>query len=132
MKEKNDAFKPVHEKAAIEKQEMIYPANLDVVMIDGKWAQILSAPIKHAQKLFTIRFLSGQGPIKHINFDDLSTVRKINICVGDVGIFGFKFNQDELDKIYWGPETEKKPELKKEVMVFAEYQSIKTKKRHEK
>ena len=94
------------------------PELLDIVKIDGKWAQVKSGGGETSLVLF---LEDNQGA--DINWSEYQLTRTFNsLPVGTVEqVFGEKFSEEELDNVRWGPEQEQTPALKKQVRVFGEF-----------
>lgn len=97
------------------------PHLLDVVQVDGRWAQVIMT----GKLNNTIKYLDDQS-IEHIKWEefDCKTFSKYPnttfIYVGDLLREG-KISPNEYEKIHWGPEQEEYPFLKKNVEVFGIY-----------
>jgi hypothetical protein len=97
-----------------EQHETQIPNQLDIVKINGRWAQIggMSNNIT--------RYLDDNST-EEVNWDDFNFER-IGLSVFDaIDVRGEIFTDTETDNIHWGPEEIKNPDLKMEVWVFGEY-----------
>jgi len=111
QEEKDKIVNEIHEGAI---EETLQPKLLDVIKINGSWAQIASI----------------NGPFMTIIH--LNDKRHERVCLNDYKIIN-KFedkvvrdlegslSKTEVDNIRWGPEQEKSPFLKKLVTVFGEF-----------
>ena len=93
------------------------PGLLDVVKIDGRWAQV-----RYGGNV--VQYLDDNAQ-HQINWNDYSLIRKWESGVS-VGLYReFKpgdINDAQLQNTYWGDNETKNPEyLKKQVHVFGEY-----------
>ncbi|MDP3956589.1 MAG: hypothetical protein Q8P97_01160, partial [bacterium] len=94
------------------------PELLDVVKIDGRWAQVIIGGD-------TVSFLDT-GEKEPIDWSEYELTSVFRGAVFDVmKLPGQEFKEEEIDNIRWGPEAKKHPELKLEVRVFGEYVSKK-------
>lgn len=96
------------------KEQTPRPHLLDIVKIDGRWAQVILGG-RH------IRYLDDESEVS-INWDDfLLTKDWKGWPVGDVKKSA-SFTEEELKHIHWGPEQEQHPYLREEVRVFGEFE----------
>ena len=100
-----------------------YPRPLDIIKIDGRWAQIIhigEGP-NHRSR---IRYLDDMSSSEV--YLSLYALKKIyNVGVNLAVEAGLEFTRTELKNIYWGSEEAKHPELKLIVTVFGEYETKK-------
>ncbi len=95
-----------------------HPSLLDVVKIDGKWAQVIP-------RLDRIAFLDEKkgekyNVIHEINWDDYGFKKLDTICVTDLLESG-KISDEDFNKVHWGHEQKANPNLRGYVTVFGEY-----------
>jgi hypothetical protein len=97
-----------------QKEQIPRPHTLDVVKIDGRWAQIKSSRM--------VKFLDNSS-IEDIDWDDYRMVKDFGgRTVGDILKFlGEALSENEIENIHWGPEAKKHPDLKMYVSAFGEY-----------
>jgi hypothetical protein len=93
------------------------PNLLDVVKIDGRWAQVLFTG-RH------IEFLDD-GSRTEVNWDDYRLIisfegKGVRVCDIKEDL-GEELSESEIEKIHWGPEEKEYPYLKTRVSVFGEY-----------
>ncbi len=98
------------------------PSLLDVVKVDGRWAQVVPG-------LDSIAFLDEKTGdkfqvIHKINWDDYEFERLNDRYVSDL-MEQSKMTKDEYEKIHWGHEQQEHPEAKGYVVVFGEYRKKK-------
>lgn len=96
--------------------ERARPELLDVVKIDGRWAQVIIGGD-------TVSFLDTgeKEPIDWSEYE-LTNVFRGAIAISDImKLPEQEFTKEEIERIRWGPEEKKHPELKLEVRVFGEY-----------
>lgn len=91
------------------------PELLDVVKIDGRWAQV-KAGGDHVTYL-------DDGTTELKNWDEYKvTTDFMSRSIALLEKQGLiDFTDQELANVHWGSEQELNPELKKQVRVFAEY-----------
>ena len=93
------------------------PNLLDVVKIDGRWAQVVADGN-------WIKYLDDQNQIK-INWDDFQRTKDW----GGLPVWEVKesesFTPEELKRIHWGQEQVQHPHLREEVSVFGEFEKKK-------
>jgi hypothetical protein len=98
-------------------REHAVPALLDVVKLDGRWAQVRGGG-------GAILFLDN-GEARPIEWGNYRMVRSFGAsqAIDFVQEQGERFTDEEIERVHWGPEEERHPELKKQVRVFGEYVS---------
>jgi hypothetical protein len=98
-----------------EAQPMPKPAILDVVKIDGRWAQI-----RHGGNV--VNFLDDNSA-EPIDWNEYRLSKSYdNLSVKAImQVYGEKFTEDEIKNIHWGSEQNQNPELRQEVTAFGEY-----------
>jgi hypothetical protein len=103
------------EKSSGEREVTPRPNLLDIVMIDGRWAQVI----------FTgnvIKYLDDNQN-ESIDWDDYILRTKINSCVRIArDERGHTFTAQEMRNMHWGPEDQESPELKDEINVYGIYE----------
>ncbi len=97
------------------------PNTLDIIKVDGRWAQIfvggdaidLPKPMKYLDN----------GEDSEITFNDYEFTKDWKSLPVALlkSKFGETFNDEEITRIHWGSEQENNPELKEFVSVFGEY-----------
>lgn len=93
------------------------PNTLDIVKIDGRWAQV------HGPAVGGIRFLdNGLGAL--INWEDYRMIKSFAGWSVNFLKDLERFTPEEILNIRWGPEQEIYPSLRELVSVFGEYTSI--------
>jgi hypothetical protein len=107
------------------------PRAHDILLIDGRWAQIGSTPAGMTQN--AVRFLdTGDGA--DIDFRAYEghryTFKGKNLIHDErsggeplpptVGLLKSRFTRQEIDRIHWGPEQVEHPDLRYEVTVWGE------------
>lgn len=101
-----------------ENQEKL-PATLDVVKIDGRWAQVVGT--KDGSGEVVVKFLDNDE-VAGLDLTDYELVRKFNMVASHLKqFFGEELPKDQAEKVHWGPEEIENPELKGLVTVFGEY-----------
>lgn len=91
---------------------------LDLVKIDGKWAQVFGAG-RFAKFLDT-------GTTIDVDWNKLVLERKFDTSLANVLKFeGETITDDEKAMIHWGGEEKKLPRLREQVTVFGLYSSQK-------
>ncbi|MBD3331081.1 hypothetical protein GF354_06195 [Candidatus Peregrinibacteria bacterium] len=94
------------------------PALLDVVRLDGQWAQV-------GPSLDTFNFLADSNRAMHrINWDEYKLTRQYNGV--NIAIYR-RFEPDaitdaELENVYWGEEQKTDSTFKGRVKLFGEYE----------
>ncbi len=106
------------EQKAFENKESTEPTPrpnlLDVVKIDGRWAQtILGGEC--------VRYLDDDSKV-FINWDDFIFVKDWKTLPVWKVKESTSFTKKELRQIHWGPEQEKHPYLREAVRVFGEFE----------
>ncbi len=91
------------------------PNTLDIVKIDGRWAQ---------SNYNLITFLDDKT-IFSINWDDYKLVKEWGGSPVSLVKERENFTEKEISNIYWGPEEKKYPKLKEQVSVFGEFEKNK-------
>jgi hypothetical protein len=98
------------------------PSLLDLVKVDGRWAQVGPGPDSIA---FLDEKTGKQYHVAHeINWDEYEFVPLNEHFVGDL-VDQSKISLDDYNKIVRGPEQDQYPKLKRDVTVFGEYKKIK-------
>ncbi len=94
------------------------PPELEIVRIEGRWAQVISGSTY-------VKYLSDpQSPVS-ISWEDWKLVK---LYTSDVVVARFleidrnAFDDSELSAIHWGAEQKENPELKKQVHVFGAFE----------
>jgi hypothetical protein len=90
-----------------------HPNTLDVVMIDGRWAQTATDTL--------INYLDD-GSSSHINWEDYTLIKKFDDSIVKYVKNQENFTEKEISRIHWGPEEKEHPYLKEQVKVFGKYQ----------
>ncbi|MFA6095111.1 MAG: hypothetical protein WC757_04505 [Candidatus Paceibacterota bacterium] len=94
-------------------EETPRPNTLDIVKIDGRWAQ--------SNGNIIVFLDDGSGVF--INWNDFSLIKKYECTVGALMLKKEEsFTDAEIESIHWGPEQNQYPHLKKAVTVFGEYE----------
>jgi len=91
------------------------PNTLDIVKIDGRWAQ---------SNYNLITFLDDKT-IFSINWDDYKLVKEWGGSPVSLVKKQAAFTKEEISRIHWGSEEKKYPYLKEEVSVFGEFEKKK-------
>ena len=94
------------------------PSLLDIIRIDGRWAQI--GPSQD-----TFSFLDDHGrAMQSMNWNEYRLVRKYNgVQVGTYRRFEpDQMSDEDFENIVWGEELKDNPHLRKLVTVFGEYE----------
>ena len=91
------------------------PHILDVVKIDGRWAQVTLGGD-------SVRYLDEDTVSSvFIHWDDYTLMYNWHgLAVGDVHERS-PFTDEEIERIVWGPEQKENPNVRLEVEVFGEY-----------
>ena len=99
------------------KKEVPRPGLLDIVRIDGEWAQvILDGDV--------VKFLKTGKDI-YIDWDKLQLTRRFDLPIFALQeVFGLALSPDEEGRVWWGSEQETTPRLRGLVHVFGEYESV--------
>ncbi|MFH0828830.1 MAG: hypothetical protein V1907_01475 [Candidatus Kerfeldbacteria bacterium] len=105
------AFREQHRESELDLQ----PCLLDLVKIDGRWAQVISGP-ETSQVLFLD---NGSGDT--IRWSDYTLARPLHTHVRLIQERGRVFTDEELSRIRWGSEQKEKPDLVQEISVFGEF-----------
>lgn len=87
------------------------PHLLDVVKINGRWAQVID--------LKYVKYLDNEN-VEEINWDEFNWQRGKNIAVRDL-IDHQEIDRQQYMTIHWGSEQEERPHLRDFVTVFGEY-----------
>lgn len=96
-----------------------FPANLDVIKIDGRWAQVAASKADSGTVL--IKFLDNDE-VADLDLADYELTRRFNMVVSHLKqFFGEELPKEQAAKVHWGPEEAEKPELRGLVTVFGEY-----------
>ena len=101
-------------------EEIPRPNLLDIVKIDGKWAQVMTGGN-------IIRFLYDLST-ETINWDDYQMVQSFKAPSEPPYVGGLidkkivTFTETEIQNIRWGTEEKDSPELKLQVKVFGEFE----------
>lgn len=99
-----------------EKEATPRPNTLDIVKINGRWAQTNGNMVKYLD----------DGCEVSIDWSSFNFVKDwAGHTVGLLMEQGQSFTPNEVAMVHWGPEQEEYPDLKKEVSVFGEYTSKK-------
>ncbi len=106
------------EKLSGEREVTPRPNLLDIVMINGRWAQV----IFHGN---LVRYLDDKKR-ERIDWEDFILKEKINFCVRIArDERGYTFTAQEMQNMHWGPEDQESPELKDEINVYGIYEKNK-------
>jgi hypothetical protein len=108
------------------------PQNLDIIKIDGRWAQFAGgsqhSPIKYLdneeQEIIDLDQYAGRRYHcmgKNIIYDETKKHRPLPPTVSEIQD---QFTPQEIENIRWGPEQEKNPHLKTLVTVWGELEKI--------
>ena len=93
------------------------PAQLDIVKINGRWAQVVGAR-------GAVKYLNDLTE-EQIDWNNYELIKPISQRLKEVLSFGTeKFSGEEIDNIHWGSEQKLYPNLKKQVTVFGEFKKI--------
>ncbi len=96
-----------------------FPATLDVVKIDGRWAQVAASKAGGGEVV--VKFLDNDE-VAGLDLADYELTRKFNMVVSHLRqFFGEELPKEQAEKVHWGPEETEKPELRGLVTVFGEY-----------
>jgi len=99
--------------------ENTYPSYMDIIKIDGSWAQIFSLGGEGE----LVKFL-GDRRCESLDLRDYKLTRHIDHSVSPLmELEGNLFSEIELSNIRWGPEEKNYPYLKLITNVFGEYVS---------
>jgi len=90
------------------------PNLLDVVKIDGRWAQAVMDGN-------WIKYLDDQSQVK-INWDEFRRTKNWEELPVSMVKKSASFTPEELGRIHWGPEQEEYPYLREQVRVFGEFE----------
>lgn len=91
------------------------PGILDIVKIDGRWAQVMAGG-------GIVHFLDT-GEMKEIDWNMYQLKEVFNQSAKTVmELFGQNFRDEEIERIFWGGEEKKYPHLRLVVNVFGEYE----------
>jgi len=108
----------INHKIEHKESPMPHPSLLDVVMVDGRWAQVVPGSDSIA---FLDEKVGKKYSVAHeINWDDYDFIPLDERFVGDL-VDNSKMTDVEYSKIAWGSEQDEHPELKECVTVFGEY-----------
>ena len=94
------------------------PSNLDIIKVDGRWAQCASIGPEDS----TIRFLDDNS-VAYFTFDDYKLVKHIDTKLDILRRVSGEMilNDTELANAHFGEDDKKHPELKLYITVFGEY-----------
>ena len=92
----------------------LLPSLLDVVKIDGRWAQVRAGGR-------SILFLDS-GEAKQINWSEYDLKKYVHQAMHYLPE-SKELTPDELMRIHWGPEQETKPSLKLQCTYFGDFKS---------
>ena len=108
----NSGQKPAAENR--DNGEMSPPNLLDIVKIDGRWAQYSGGNL--------FKFLDDES-VEEIELDDFRLAKEYGKAsvVSEVKKQE-KFTPEELSHIHWGSEQDQYPHLREQVRVFGEYE----------
>lgn len=104
-------------KEDLSKEHAPRPALLDIVKLDGRWAQVIVGG-------GYVNYLS-ENQVREIEWNEYTFKKRWGLSVDTLIELGQSFTQKEVDNIHWGPEEIQHPQLKRQVTVFGEYQSKK-------
>ena len=98
------------------------PQLLDVVKIDGRWAQVITED--------AVKYLDNQQ-IEKINWQDyrFQPIKRkdcsecTRVWVNDL-LEARQISSEEYNNLHWGPEQEKNPNLRDYITVFGEFKSL--------
>ncbi len=91
------------------------PHVLDLVKLDGRWAQVISGP----ERSQVIYLDDGSGDA--VDWGDYELARSLGTHVRLLQEREKAFSDEELARIRWGSEQDTTPDLINEVSVFGEY-----------
>lgn len=91
------------------------PNTLDVIKINGRWAQAKSS----GSLTGSIKYLDD-GSMELITWNEYDYQSSENIDVGDL-MDKKEIGEKEFMNVHWGSEQDKKPSLRRHVTVFGEY-----------
>lgn len=97
-----------------------YPATLDIVRIDGRWAQVSSAS-EDPWIPIIVNYLDDNAS-SNIDLSSYSLKKRYQVALRLAEEAGLRFTQTERDNVRWGDEQAEHPKLKLEVIVFGEYE----------
>ena len=107
-KEPNGEFKA--EEGQVER-----PALLDIVKIDGRWAQVGGAGR-------VVRYLDTNEEAR-IDWSGYTLEKRVDRAIRNLDSVGLSMTEDEKSRIHWGSEQKEHPQLREEVTVFGTYHS---------
>lgn len=97
------------------------PELLDVVAIDGRWAQVLLQLEDESRIIFlSEKAKTGRNKKYEINWDKYKYEKIINGRVGTLRERG-EISKEEYMAVYWGDEQKNNPMLRDCVTVFGKY-----------
>lgn len=96
-----------------------FPAALDIIKINGRWAQITTSRGEGA-----IVWLDSKQGEHHINLRNYRLIRRFDLNVENLAARfpDEKFTEEEINNIYYSGDLNT-PEWKNQVKVFGEYES---------
>lgn len=95
------------------KEKTPRPNTLDVIKIDGRWAQVIAPG-------GSIKYLDDES-LAFIDWQDYLYIKDWEkLTVSDVKKLS-NFPKEELERVHWGPEQKKHPYLREQVRVFGEF-----------
>lgn len=102
-------------------RELEYPPTLDIIKVDGRWAQIYRSGIAE----ISVNYLDN-NEYGILNLNEFELVRKYDTHINMLDQFNEKISEVEIQNIYYDSETTKLPEdvqhiRKGLVHVFGEY-----------
>jgi len=86
------------------------PNMLDIVKIDGKWAQVVSSD--------KVKYLSDRNSVAEVDWDKYTYQRDFNFLTAVDLVDRSEISDSEFMVIYWGTEQEKNPDIRRNVTVF--------------
>jgi hypothetical protein len=105
----------IKEEAVERKEPTPRPPLLDVVKIDGRWAQVIIGG-NH------IRYLDDQSEVS-VDWNDYNYQPPKPATHVKQLLVTHEISAKELMAIHWGPEEKQNPEIKSNVHVFGEYKT---------
>ncbi len=105
----------MNETSQLERERHVEPSVLDIIKVDGRWAQVYSGPGRTQ-----IGYLDD-GSKETVDLSDYELVRHTDSHVRLQQMQGERFTDEEIARIRWGSEQDEHPDLKYEVHVFGEY-----------
>lgn len=104
---------------SVEQGRRLIPGLHDLVKLDGRWAQVQSAPNE------SVVIYLDDGSTARVVWSEYDLVRHADSHVRLQEMQGERFTDDELRNIRWGSEQDEHPDLVREVHVFGEFTSRK-------